>query len=529
MRRTLPRFDDLRAFLSFLEDKGQLVRIDSPISAQLEITELHRRLITAGGPAAILQAVKTGNGQSAAMPVVINPFGTVERTAWALGVEPDALRDLGRTLAALRQPRPPRGKGAAGEGMNLIRALLSSRPRIVRRAPSQAVIWKNSDVDLSRLPVQTCWPGEPAPLITWPLVITRAHGSDANDPAAYNLGVYRMQVLGPNKAIVRWLAHRGGAQHFRTWQAAGEDMPIAVAIGADPATIMAAVTPVPETVGEYAFAGLLRGGRGRLAPAVSQPMLVPASAEIVLEGRVSISEEAMEGPYGDHTGYYNAAAPYPVMHISAITLRSDPLYLTTYTGRPPDEPSVMAAALNDVFLPLLQQHFPEIVDFWLPPEGCSYRIGVASIRKAYPGHARRLMLGLWSVLPQFSYTKLLIVVDDDIDARSWDDVMWAVSTRFDPSRDLITLSDTPIDALDFASPREGLGGKMGIDATTKIGAETDRAWGRVLKMDAAVERRVDALIDALNLSLRKGDPFAASRAHSPLREEKRRTKSKGAS
>ncbi len=521
MHRTLPRFEDLRAFLSFLDEKGQLANIDLPLSVRLEITALHRRLIETGGPAAILHGVKTDSGEEAGMPVVINPFGTVERTAWALGVESHELRHLGKTLASLRQPKPPRGTGAAGDGMALVKALISSRPRIVRRGSCQEVIWRNRDADLSRLPVQICWPGEPAPLITWPLVITRAHGSDANDPTAYNLGVYRMQTLGSERAIMRWLAHRGGAQHFRTWKAAGEDMPVAVAIGADPATIMAAVTPVPETVGEYAFAGLLRGRRGKLVPAVSQPVLVPASAEIVLEGRISISEEAMEGPYGDHTGYYNAAAPYPVMHITAITMRNEPLYLTTYTGRPPDEPSVMAAALNDVFLPLLQQHFPEIVDFWLPPEGCSYRIGIAAIRKAYPGHARRLMLGLWSVLPQFSYTKLLIVVDDDIDARSWDDVMWALSTRFDPSRDLVTLTDTPIDALDFASPREGLGGKMGIDATIKIGAETDRTWGKVLHMDADVQKRIDSLIDTLGLNLPGGDPFAASRAHAPLRERQK--------
>ncbi|HHN73100.1 MAG TPA: UbiD family decarboxylase, partial [Thermopetrobacter sp.] len=377
--------------------------------------------------------------------------------------------------------------------------ILAMRPKTVKKAPCQQVVLTGEEADLDILPIQTCWPGEPAPLITWPLVITRPPEAAPDDAAACNIGVYRMQKLGPRRAIMRWLAHRGGAAHHRAWAARGEDMPVAVAIGADPATVMAAVTPVPETLGEYLYAGLLRRRRGELVPAVSQPLLVPASAEIVLEGTVSASETAPEGPYGDHTGYYNASEPFPVFRLTAITMRRDPLYLTTFTGRPPDEPSVIARALNEVFLPLLRQQFPEIVDFWLPPEGCSYRIGIARIRKRYPGQARRLMMGLWSFLPQFSYTKMLIVVDEDIDARDWADVMWALSTRFDAGRDVLIVPDTPVDYLDFASPVEGLGAKMGLDATTKIGVETEREWGRVLRMDAETERRVEELWRRLGL------------------------------
>ena len=486
-------FGDLRAFLAFLEERGELVRVREPVSTVLEMTEIHRRLIRREGPAVIFEKPVTESGTPAAMPVLVNLFGTVRRAAWGMGVEPEGLRALGEKLAFLRQPVPPRGLREAWEQVPVLREALSMRPKVVRRAPCQEIVREGAEADLTALPVQTCWPGEPAPLITWPLVVTRPPDARPEDTDRYNVGVYRMQRLGPRDAIMRWLAHRGGAMHHLEWKERGGDMPAAVAIGADPATIMAAVTPVPETLSEFHYAGLLRGGRGALVPARTQPLLVPANAEIVIEGRVSASETAEEGPYGDHTGYYNSVERFPVFHVTAVTMRRDPLYMSTFTGRPPDEPSVMAVALNEVFLPLLRQQFPEIVDFWLPPEGCSYRIGVAAIRKRYPGHARRVMMGLWSFLRQFSYTKLLIVVDEDVDPRSWEDVMWALSTRFDASRDVVILENTPIDYLDFASPREGLGGKLGLDATTKIGGETDREWGRVLDMDPEVVRRVDEL------------------------------------
>ncbi len=493
MDRAVPKFADMRAFLAFLEERGQLRRVSAPVSTVLEMTEIHRRLIRARGPAVIFENALGGDGRRASMPVVLNLFGTKERTAWAMGVEEEGLSALGEKLAFLRQPVPPRGLREAWEQVPVLREALSMRPRILRRAPCQQVVLEGGEASLDALPIQTCWPGEPAPLITWPLVITRPPEAAPEEASRYNIGVYRMQKLGPRAAIMRWLAHRGGAMHHQEWREKGQDMPVAVAIGADPATIMAAVTPVPETLSEYAYAGLLRGGRGELVMARTQPLLVPASAEIVLEGVVSASERAPEGPYGDHTGYYNAVESFPVFHLTAITMRRDPLYLTTFTGRPPDEPSVMAEALNETFVPLLRQQFPEVVDFHLPPEGCSYRIGVAAIAKRYPGHARRVMMGLWSFLRQFSYTKLLIVVDEDIDPRSWEDVMWALSTRFDASRDVVILEDTPIDYLDFASPKEGLGGKMGLDATTKIGAETQREWGRVLDMDEETRHKVDTL------------------------------------
>ncbi len=501
MADTPPVFEDMRAFLAWLEGQGELRRTAHPVSMALEVTEIHRRLIRAQGPALVLDNARREDGTPAGMPVVINLFGTRQRTAWALGcADETALKSLGETLAALRQPRLPKGLSEARAQAPLLKRILAARPRIVRRAPCQQVVREGKKASLDDLPIQTCWPGEPAPLITWPLIITRPPGAAPDDAAACNIGVYRMQKLGPRKAIVRWLAHRGGAAHHRAWQARGRDMPVAIAIGADPATIMAAVTPVPETLGEYLYAGLLRRRRGELVPAVSQPLLVPASAEIVLEGTVSATETAPEGPYGDHTGYYNAVEPFPVFRLTAVTMRRDPLYLTTFTGRPPDEPSVMAEAMNDVLLPLLRQQFPEVLDFWLPPAACSYRMGIARIRKTYPGQARRVMMGLWSFLPQFTYTKILIVVDEDIDARRWDDVVWALATRFDPARDVLVVPDTPIDYLDFASPREGLGGKLGLDATVKIGSETDRAWGRVLRMDREIEERIESIWQDLGLS-----------------------------
>lgn len=470
--------------MALLERKGQLVRVKVPVSPALEMTEIQTRLLAEGGPAVLFERV-----EGFATPMLVNLFGTVERVAWGMGREPATLRGLGETLAFFKQPQPPESLGAAWEMLPLVRAALSMRPRTVGRAPCQEVVWRGGEIDLNRLPVQTCWPGEPAPLITWPLVVTR--GPTAGREDAFNLGIYRMQVLGRDRTLMRWLAHRGGAQHHRRWKGSRRDpLPAAAVIGADPGVTLAAVTPVPDTMSEYQFAGLLRGQRVDLVDCVSVPLKVPASAEIVIEGHVSLDEFGDEGPYGDHTGYYNAVEPFPVFTVSAITTRRDPIYLSTFTGRPPDEPSVLGEALNDVFLPLLQQQFPEIVDFWLPPEGCSYRVAVVSIRKAYPGHARRVMMAVWSYLRQFVYTKFVIIVDDDIDARNWKDVVWAISTRVDPGRDLVTIANTPIDYLDFASPEPGLGGKLGIDATDKWPPETRREWGRKLRMADEIVARV---------------------------------------
>jgi len=495
--RDLPRFRDLNAFLAHLDAAGQLRRIAEPVSVVHEITEIHRRVIAEGGPALLFERPVQADGAVSPIPLLTNLFGTVERVAWGLGVEARNLAALGRILAELREPRPPRGLAQAWQALPLARAALSMRPREVKRAPVQERIFRGEEIDLTVLPVQLCWPGEPAPLITWPLVLTAPPEPSSEDGG--NLGVYRMQVLGRDRAILRWLAHRGGARHHAQWRKLGREMPVAVVIGADPATILSAVLPLPETVPELRFSGLLRGERPALVPCVSVPLAVPAEAEIVIEGLVSPDETAPEGPYGDHTGYYNAVEPFPVMRVTAVTMRRTPLYLSTFTGRAPDEPSRIGEALNVLFLPLLRRQFPEVTDFWLAPEACSYRIAVVSIAKRYPGQARRLMLGLWSMLPQFSYTKLVIIVDEDIDPRDWAQVMWAVATRADASRDLVTLTDTPIDYLDFASPKPGLGGKLGIDATNKLPPETEREWGRPMAMDPSVEARIDALWPSLGL------------------------------
>jgi 4-hydroxy-3-polyprenylbenzoate decarboxylase len=487
-RRDLPAFPDLQAFLAHLAARGSLARVSEPVSTVLEATEIHRRVIATNGPALWFERPLTAGGRGSELALVTNLFGTVERVAAGLGTTPDQLSRLGELLAALRHPQPPRGLRAALARLPELKAALSARPDIVRRAPSQAHVRCGDDVDLGLLPVQTCWPEEPAPLITWPIVITRP--PDATDPTAYNLGIYRMQVLGRDRAIMRWLPRRGGEMHHRLWAARGECMPVAVAIGADPALLIAAVTPVPEGLSEYAYAGALRGARTRLVPASTVPLLVPADAEIVLEGWVAPDERAPEGPYGDHTGYYNAVEHFPVMRITAMTHRDAPVYLSTFTGRAPDEPSVLASALADVYLPLVRQTFPEVVDCWMPPQACSYRIAVVSMRKTYPGQARRIMMGFWSLLPQFVMTKLVIVVDDDIDVRNWGDVLWAMATRMDPGRDLLVITDTPFDPLDFASPQPGLAGKLGIDATVKIGVETTRAAGRPLAMPPEVRDRV---------------------------------------
>lgn len=473
-------FDSLRDFMELLERRGQLVRVKAEVSPVLEITEIHTRLLAERGPAVLFENVK-----GFTIPLLTNLFGTVERVALGMDREPAQLRELGQMLAFFRQPQPPESLGQALELLPYVKVALAMKPKTVSRAPCQEVILRGRDIDLGRFPIQTCWPGEPAPLITWPLVVTKGPGEAREDK--FNLGIYRMQVLDRDKTIMRWLAHRGGAQHHRRWKATRSDpFPAAAVIGADPGVILAAVTPVPETLSEYQFAGLLRGRRVELVDCVSVPLKVPATAEIVLEGHVSLDEYADEGPYGDHTGYYNAVEKFPVFHITAITMRRDPIYLSTFTGRPPDEPSILGEALNDVFVPLLQQQFPEIVDFWLIPDACSYRIACVSIKKAYPGHAKRVMMGVWSYLRQFMYTKFVIVTDDDIDVRNWKDVVWALSTRVDPARDMVLIENTPIDYLDFASPVSGLGSKLGIDATEKWPGETSREWGKKIYMEQAI-------------------------------------------
>jgi 4-hydroxy-3-polyprenylbenzoate decarboxylase len=496
-------YGSLRDFMARLEREGRLARVAAPVSPYLELTEIQTRLLAEAGPAALFENVIGADGRRYAMPVLTNLFGTVERVAWGMDRTPGELREVGETLAFLRQPEPPGGWREALELLPLLRRVMAMKPRAVSRAPCQEVVLRGSEIDLAALPIQTCWPGEPAPLITWPLVVTRGPGKRREDD--YNLGIYRMQVTGRDTTLMRWLRHRGGAQHHARWRAAqagGErpaPLPAAAVIGADPGTILAAVTPVPDTLSEYQFAGLLRGERLELVECKTVPLKVPAAAEIVLEGHVALDEDGEEGPYGDHTGYYNAVERFPVFRLSAITMRREPIYLSTFTGRPPDEPSMLGQALNEVFIPLLQQQFPEIVDFWLPPEGCSYRIAVVAMRKAYPGHAKRLMMGVWSYLRQFMYTKWVIVVDDDIDARDWKEVMWAVATRMDPARDITLVERTPIDYLDFAAPESGLGSKIGLDATDKWPPETKREWGRKIRMSEGIVETVTAKWPSLGL------------------------------
>jgi len=486
------QYRDLRDFLAQLEGRGLLRRIGAEVSPRLEMTEICDRTLRAAGPALLFER-PSGHD----IPVLGNLFGTPERVALALGQDTVAdLREVGRLLAALKEPDPPRGLREAWEKLPLFRKVLDMAPREVRRAACQEVVLEGPDVDLGRLPVQTCWPGDAGPLITWGLVVTRGP-----ERPRQNMGIYRQQVIGRNRVIMRWLSHRGGALDFRDWQAEqpGEPFPVAVALGADPATILAAVTPIPDTLSEYAFAGLLRGSRTELARCATSELQVPANAEFVLEGHIQPGEDAPEGPFGDHTGYYNEVETFPVFTIERITHRERPIYHSTYTGRPPDEPAVLGVALNEVFVPLLQKQFPEIVDFYLPPEGCSYRLAVVTMRKQYPGHAKRVMMGVWSFLRQFMYTKFVIVTDADIDARDWKDVIWAVTTRMDPARDTVILENTPIDYLDFASPVAGLGGKMGFDATHKMPGETSREWGTPIVMSEEVKRRVDALWPELGL------------------------------
>ena len=492
------RYKDLRDFIDQLEARGELKRITVPVDTHLEMTEIADRVLRAGGPALLFEKPTT-RGVPQAMPVLANLFGTPERVALGMGVEGDwktQLREVGRLLAFLKEPEPPKGLRDAWEKLPMFRQVLNMSPAVQRSGACQQVVWEGKEVDLARLPIQHCWPGDVAPLITWGLVVTRGPNQKRQ-----NLGIYRQQVIGPNKVIMRWLAHRGGALDFRDHQKAhpGQPFPVAVVLGCDPATILGAVTPVPDTLSEYQFAGLLRGSKTELVKCLGSDLQVPASAELVLEGVIHPDETALEGPYGDHTGYYNEQAEFPVFTIERITMRRNPIYHSTYTGKPPDEPAMLGVALNEVFVPLLQRQFPEIVDFYLPPEGCSYRLAVVSIKKAYPGHAKRVMFGIWSFLRQFMYTKFIIVVDDDVDTRDWKEVIWAMTTRIDATRDTVLVDNTPIDYLDFASPESGLGSKMGLDATNKWPGETHREWGRPIVMDAAVKARVDGLWDQLGL------------------------------
>jgi len=485
-------YQDLRDFIAQLERLGELKRISATVDPKLEMTEIGDRVLRAGGPALLFEHPKNHT-----IPVLTNLFGTPKRVALGMGAEDvAALREVGKLLAFLKEPDPPKGWRDAWEKLPVFKKVLDMAPKKVSRPLCQTQVIEGSEVDLARLPIQHCWPEDAGPLITWGLVVTKG----PNKPRQ-NLGIYRQQVIGRNRVIMRWLAQRGGALDFRDWQQAkpGEPFPIAVALGADPATILAAVTPVPDALAEYAFAGLLRGSRTELAQCLGNELQVPASAEFVLEGHIAPGDTALEGPFGDHTGYYNEVDRFPVFTIDRITHRNNPIYHSTYTGRPPDEPAILGVALNEVFVPILQKQFPEIIDFYLPPEGCSYRLAVVSIRKQYPGHAKRIMLGIWSFLRQFMYTKFVIVVDDDVNTRDWKDVIWAMTTRMDPVRDTVTIENTPIDYLDFASPVSGLGSKMGFDATNKWPGETTREWGRPLAMSPAVKQRVDALWGTLGL------------------------------
>ena len=493
------RYRDLREFIDQLESRGKLKRITAPVSTHLEMTEIGDRVLRAEGPALLFENPVDKDGRPQSMPVLTNLFGTVERVALGMGEEGDAvtaLREVGKLLAYLKEPEPPKGLKDAWDKLPVLKQVLNMAPKMISSAPCHEVVIEGDDVDLARLPIQHCWPGDAAPLVTWGLTVTRGPSKNRQ-----NLGIYRQQVIGKNKLIMRWLAHRGGALDFRDHQQAkpGEPFPVAVVLGCDPATILGAVTPVPDSLSEYQFAGLLRGSKTELTQCIGSDLQVPAYAEIVLEGVIHPGETALEGPYGDHTGYYNEQADFPVFTVERITTRKNPIYHSTYTGKPPDEPAVLGVALNEVFVPLLQKQFPEIVDFYLPPEGCSYRLAVVSIKKQYPGHAKRVMFGIWSFLRQFMYTKFIIVVDDDVNIRDWKEVIWALTTRMDATRDTTLVDNTPIDYLDFASPVAGLGSKMGLDATNKWQGETQREWGRPIVMDAAVKARVDALWGELGL------------------------------
>ncbi|GJL72803.1 MAG: 3-octaprenyl-4-hydroxybenzoate carboxy-lyase [Nitrosomonas sp.] len=486
------KYKDLRDFIAQLETQGELKRVSYQVDPALEMTEICDRVLKAAGPAILFEKPKGHH-----MPVLGNLFGTPERVALGMGQNSvQALRDVGKLLAYLKEPDPPKGLKDAWNKLPVLKQVLHMAPKVVSTAPCQEIVWKGGEIDLGKLPIQTCWPGDIGPLITWGLTVTKGPNKSRQ-----NLGIYRQQVIAPDKVIMRWLAHRGGALDFREFCLAnpGQPYPVAVALGADPATILGAVTPVPDSLGEYQFAGLLRGSKTEVVKCLSNDLHVPASAEIVLEGVIYPEETALEGPFGDHTGYYNEQETFPVFTIKCITMRHDPIYHSTYTGKPPDEPAILGVALNEVFTPLLQKQFPEIIDFYLPPEGCSYRMAVVSMKKQYAGHAKRVMFGVWSFLRQFMYTKFIVVTDDDVAIRDWKEVIWAITTRVDPARDTLIVENTPIDYLDFASPVSGLGGKMGLDATNKWPGETTREWGTPITMDAAVKRYIDEIWTDLGL------------------------------
>ena len=485
-------YKDLRDFIDQLERGGDLKRISKPVSPNLEITEIADRVLRAGGPALLFEHP----GESR-IPLLSNLFGTEQRVAQALGEDnASALREVGKLLAFLKEPAPPKGFKDAMKTLPIYKKILDMSPKSVKNPKCQEIQFHRDDVDLSILPIQTCWPGDAAPLITWGLVTTRGPTKQRQ-----NLGIYRQQLIGRNRLIMRWLSHRGGALDYQEWreQKGDEPFPVAVVLGCDPATILAAVTPIPDSLAEYAFAGLLRGSKTEVASSLLSDLEIPARAEIVLEGHIYADDVAEEGPFGDHTGYYNEVESFPVFTVEAMSMRKNPVYHSTYTGRPPDEPSVLGLALNEVFIPILQKQFPEIIDFYLPAEGCSYRVAIVSIKKQYPGHAKRVMMGVWSFLRQFMYTKFVIVVDEDIDARNWEDVIWAISTRMDPIRDTTLIDNTPIDYLDFASPVSGLGSKMGLDATNKLPGETTRKWGEPIRMSTEVIEKIDSLWAELGL------------------------------
>lgn len=486
------KYTDLRDFINGLEKQGELKRISTEVEPYLEMTEISDRVLRAGGPALLFE-----NPKGSKVPVLANLFGTPKRVAMGMGEDSvEALREVGKLLAFLKEPEPPKGMRDAWDKLPIFRQVMNMGPKLVKKAPCQQEIIEGEDIDLGQYPIQHCWPEDAAPLITWGLVVTKGPHKERQ-----NLGIYRQQLIGKNRLIMRWLSHRGGALDFQEWQQAhpGEPFPIAVVLGCDPATILGAVTPVPDTLSEYAFAGLLRGSKTELVKCVGSDLQVPANAEIILEGHIYPDDMAPEGPYGDHTGYYNEVDTFPVFTVERITQRKNPIYHSTYTGRPPDEPAILGVALNEVFVPILQKQFPEIIDFYLPPEGCSYRMAVVSMKKQYAGHAKRVMMGVWSFLRQFMYTKFVIVVDDDVNARDWQDVIWAMTTRMDPARDTVLVENTPIDYLDFASPVSGLGSKMGMDATNKWPGETTREWGRPIERDPAVVQKIDDLWDSLGL------------------------------
>lgn len=488
------KYKNLRDFIDQLESMGELQRITTPVDPHLEMTEICDRTLRAGGPALLFE-----NPVGHTVPVLANLFGTAKRVALAMGADSvEALRETGKLLAMLKEPEPPKGMKDAWSKLPIFKQVLNMSPKVIKKADCQQQQFVGDKVDLSLYPIQTCWPGDAGPLVTWPLVVTRGPNKERQ-----NLGIYRMQVIGKNRLIMRWLSHRGGALDFREWQQQnpGQPYPVAVALGADPATILGAVTPVPDTLSEYGFAGLLRGGKTEVVKCVDNDLQVPASAEIILEGHLYPDDMADEGPFGDHTGYYNEVDRFPVFTVERITQRKKPIYHSTYTGRPPDEPAVLGVALNEVFVPILQKQFPEIVDFYLPPEGCSYRMAIVTMKKQYPGHAKRIMMGVWSFLRQFMYTKFVIVTDDDVNARNWEDVIWAITTRTDPARDLTLVENTPIDYLDFASPVSGLGSKMGLDATNKWQGETTREWGEPIVMNQGVKDKIDNMWDELGIKI----------------------------